>query len=64
MEEPRLFEPPGVVERVQVELVRWHSGWEVVIRTLPQGAASFSPPDVYAELTWAEAMDVVYTAGL
>lgn len=64
MEEPRLFEPSGVIERVQFELVRWQSGWELVIRTHYQGARDLSIPEVYSELTWAEAMDVVYSAGL
>lgn len=64
MDEPRLFETHGAVERLTVTLYRDHGAWSVMINSRREGDAQLWSREVYSELSWGELLDVLTASAL
>lgn len=64
MDEPRLFETHGVVDRLAVTLTRTENGWACLIQSRREGDALAWDREVYEALSWAELLDVLTAAAL
>lgn len=64
MNEPRLFENYGPVERITCTLYRDHGAWSLIVNSRREGHAQTWDREVYLGLSWGEALDVLTATAL
>lgn len=64
MDEPRLFETHGVVERMTTTMMRTHEGWSVTVNSRREGDAIVWDRESYTGLSWGELLDVLSATAL
>lgn len=64
MDEPRLFETHGVVDRMAVTFNRRPDGWHVLVQSRREGDAMAWDRELYDGLSWGEVIDVLTATSL